>query len=60
MFLHKGTFRDFAQTTKYIFQEWLPQSEYHLDNRIHFSLMDERYLGDHRDSVEEIWVPVKT
>lgn len=58
MFRHKGTFSDFVDNTRYIFQNWLPLSEYQLDDRIHFSVMDDRYLGDHPDSVEEIWIPV--
>jgi len=44
---------------QYIFQTWLPESEYSVDNRPHFALMGEKYRGNNPDSEEEIWVPVK-
>lgn len=44
---------------QYIFQTWIPESEYWVDNRPHFTLMGEKYRGNNPDSEEEIWVPVK-
>lgn len=44
---------------QYIFQTWIPESEYSVDNRPHFALMGEKYRGNNPDSEEEIWVPLK-
>ena len=60
VFLHKGPASEFHKTVHYIFGTWLPASEYQLDNRPHFEVMGEKYLGHtHPESEEEVWVPVK-
>jgi len=58
VFLHKGPAAEGPRTYQYIFQQWLPNSEYQLDNRPHFAVMGEKYKPDSPDSEEEIWVPV--
>ena len=59
VFLYKGDPREFSATFRYIFGDWLPNSEYELDNRPHFEIMGEKYKNDSPDSEEEIWIPVK-
>lgn len=60
VFLHYGPSHTFPETAKYIFRKWLPASDYELDHRPHFAVMDENYKGpDNPESVEEIWIPVK-
>jgi AraC family transcriptional regulator len=60
VFMHKGSANAFSRTAQYIFEEWLPASNYELDIRPHFQIMGEKYQGpDHPDSVEEVWVPVR-
>ena len=59
VFLHKGAASTGPATFNYIFSTWLPNSEYHLDNRPHFELLGEKYKNDDPDSEEEIWVPIK-
>ncbi len=59
VFIHKGLASDGPITYNYIFKEWLPQSEYELDNRPHMAIMGEKYKNDSPDSEEEIWIPVK-
>lgn len=59
IFIHKGLVADGYKTYDYIFNTWLPQSDYILDNRPHFALMDEKYKNNSADSEEEIWIPVK-
>jgi AraC family transcriptional regulator len=59
VFLHKGTVADFAHTQKFIYTEWLPISEYELDDREHLQIMGNKYINNSSDSDEEIWVPVK-
>lgn len=59
VFLHKGPATEAQKTYHFIFAEWLPNSEYMVDNRPHFAIMDERYKKDDPDSEEEVWIPVK-
>ena len=59
VFQYKGNPADGAEAFKYIFQEWLPQSDYELDNRPHFEVLGENYKNGSNDSEEEIWTPVK-
>tara|TARA_R110002124_G_scaffold282524_3_gene457729 strand:+ start:25 stop:171 length:147 start_codon:yes stop_codon:yes gene_type:complete len=47
-------------TLAYIHLKWLPSSDFELDHRPHFEVLDERYLGSQNlKSVEEVWVPVR-
>ena len=59
VFNYKGPANAALPFFQYIFQIWIPESEYSLDNRPHFALMGEKYRGNNPDSEEEIWVPVK-
>jgi AraC family transcriptional regulator len=58
VFLYKGKSTEFAETFQYIFETWLPASEYRLDSRPHFEVMGEKYKHDDPGSEEEIWIPV--
>ena len=60
VFIHKGATDTFHKTAEFIFSVWLPNSKYELDNRKHFEIMKENYLGPNNpDSEEEVWVPIK-
>lgn len=59
VFMHTGPATEAYQTYHSIFTEWLPNSEYTVDDRPHFAVMDERYKKDDPDSEEEIWIPIK-
>lgn len=43
---------------QYIFQTWLPNSNYKLDKRPHFEVLGEKYKSNDLDSEEEIWIPI--
>jgi AraC family transcriptional regulator len=58
VFVHKGTAETFPQTMGAFFNEWLPQSEYSLDQRTHFCFMPPGYQTNHPLAEEEIWIPV--
>mgnify|MGYP000518502568 CR=1 FL=1 len=58
VFVHKGTTSDFHKTIKTIYVDWLPGSDYELDDRPHFEVLGEKYKNDHPDSEEEVWIPV--
>jgi AraC family transcriptional regulator len=59
VFIHRGPATEGYKTYHSIFTEWLPNSEYTVDDRPHFAVMDERYKKDDPDSEEEIWIPIK-
>lgn len=58
VFIYKGRASDFADSFRYIFMDWLPNSNYQLDNRPHFELLGAKYKNDSPDSEEEIWIPI--
>lgn len=59
VFTHEGTSKEFAETAKFIFEEWLPQSKYKLDDRPHFEILGKDYKGpENPESKEKIWIPV--
>ena len=58
VFNYKGSSKD-NRIFQYIFTEWLPNSEYDLDNRPHFEVLGDKYKNDEPDSEEEIYIPVK-
>jgi len=60
VFLYKGDIVSFPPFFRAIFYDWLPNSEYKLDNsRPHFDLLGAKYKNNDPESEEEIWVPVK-
>jgi len=59
VFIHKGTVADFPKTAQYIFNKWLPNSEYNLDQRPHFELLGDKYNPTDENSEEEVWIPIK-
>jgi AraC family transcriptional regulator len=59
VFLYKGIPAEAEPFFRYIFSEWLPASEYVLDNRPHFEILGEKYKHNDPTSEEEVWIPVK-
>ena len=59
VFIHKGSSSKFQKTFQYIFGQWLPSSEYDLDNRPHFEVLGEKYKNNEEDSEEEVWIPIR-
>jgi AraC family transcriptional regulator len=59
VFHYKGKPSEAQATYQFIYGQWLPNSEYVLDNRPHFALMGENYKGKHPNSEEELWIPIK-
>ena len=58
VFDYKGLNTD-SSIYKYIFGEWIPNSDYELDNRPHFEVLGEKYKNNDQTSEEEIWIPIK-
>lgn len=59
VFLYKGAATDAEATFRYIHTDWLPASGYVLDDRPHFEILGAKYINNHPDSEEEIWIPIK-
>ena len=58
VFIHVGTPQDFPKTFGYIFEEWIPNSEYEVDAREHFELIPKTYRPDDPMAKEEVWIPI--
>ena len=43
----------------HIYGEWLVASDFELDDRPHFEVLDVRYRHSDPDAEEEIWIPVR-
>jgi len=43
----------------YIFEVWLPGSDYLLDDRPHFEVLGDKYKNADPNSEEEIWIPIR-
>lgn len=59
VFVHRGTAETFPQTLGAFFAQWLPQSAYELDDRIHFCFMPPGYQLNDPAAEEEIWIPIR-
>ncbi len=59
VFLYKGSASEADKIFQYIFEVWLPNSGFILDNRPHFAVMGEKYKNNDPDSEEEFWIPIR-
>jgi len=60
VFIHKGPTENFVNSMKHILYTWLPNSKYKLDDRPHFEILGNAYLGPNNpNSEEEIWIPIR-
>jgi AraC family transcriptional regulator len=58
VFNYKGSGTD-NSIFQYIFENWLPDSNYLLDDRPHFEVLGGKYKNADPNSEEEIWIPVR-
>lgn len=59
VFKYKGLPQGFGKLMGYIMANWLPQSNYQLDNRPHFNVLGENYKRDNPESEEDVYIPIK-
>ena len=59
VFIHKGPANLAPKTMQYIFGTWLPNSDYELDDREHFEVLQEGYDPSDINAQEEFWIPIK-
>jgi len=61
VFIYQGPPSAFAPSFQYIVLDWLPRSNYTLDNsRPHFERLGAAYKGEYPESEEEIWIPIRS
>ena len=59
VFHHKGNNgQDFTSLLMFIFNTWLPSSDYVLDHRPHFEVLGAKYKNNDPNSEEEVWIPI--
>lgn len=58
VFDYKGLSTD-TRIFQFIFENWLPNSAYDLDNRPHFEVLGDKYSNNDPSSEEEIWIPIQ-
>ncbi|KJD35967.1 hypothetical protein PW52_08160 [Tamlana sedimentorum] len=58
-FIYKGLPQDIGNFMGLIFENWLPHSEYILDDRPHFNVLGDSYKPNHPESEEVIFIPIK-
>jgi len=59
VFTYKGSSSGASDFFQYIYGEWVPNSNYILDDRAHFEVLGEKYKNNDPSSEEEIWIPIK-
>lgn len=59
IFSYRGPSVQVAAFYRSIFEEWLPNSTYIVDERPHVEVMGEKYKNNDPSSEEEIWIPIK-
>jgi AraC family transcriptional regulator len=57
VFHHQGPATDLS-TFMFIFQTWLPGSDYRLDDREHFEILPENYQPLDANAFEDIYIPI--
>jgi len=58
VFHYVGSNEFATEIFNYIFNIWIPQSEYNIDQREHFEILGEKYKNNDSNSEEEIWIPI--
>lgn len=59
IFVHEGPASTFAGTMRRIFVDWLPASDYELDDREHFEVVPEGWRATDDRAREEIYIPLR-
>lgn len=60
VFAYKGDQSGAQEAFQYILGVWLPSSEYELDDRKHFEILDHRYKRNDKESEEDIYIPIRS
>lgn len=59
VFVYKGDHLGAAAAYQYIYRDWMKETGNTLDDRPHLSVIGSKYIFNHPESEEEIWIPVR-
>lgn len=59
VFNYKGTAQNVQAFFQFIYGEWIPNSDYILDDRPHFEVLGVKYKNNDPNSEEEVWIPIR-
>ena len=59
VFNYQGKAENGSQIFGYIFNNFIPENNFEVDNRPHFEIFDETYNPLSESAEEEIWIPIK-
>ncbi len=60
VFVLKGTYTQAVEILGRIYNNWLPASEFEVDNRPNFTRFDQNHKIDDEDAQETFWLPVRS
>jgi AraC family transcriptional regulator len=59
VFNYKGKAENGPELFRYIFQNFIPENRFEVDNRPHFEIFGDDYNPNDDSAEEEIWIPIK-
>lgn len=59
VFNYKGKAENGPELFRYIFQNFIPENQFEIDNRPHFEIFGEDYNPNDDFAEEEIWIPIR-
>lgn len=59
VFNYKGKAENGPEIFRYIFQNFIPENQFEVDNRPHFEIFGDDYNPNSDSAEEEIWIPIK-
>ncbi len=59
VFNYKGKAENGPEIFRYIFQNFIPENQFEVDNRPHFEIFGDDYNPNDDSAEEEIWIPIK-
>jgi len=59
VFSYKGKAENGPEIFRYLFQTFIPENQFEIDNRPHFEIFGDDYNPNDDSAEEEIWIPIK-
>lgn len=59
VFNYKGKAENGPEIFRHIFQNFIPENQFEIDNRPHFEIFGDDYNPNTDSAEEEIWIPIK-
>lgn len=59
VFKYKGKAENGPELFRYLFQNFIPENHFEVDNRPHFEIFGDHYNPNDDSAEEEIWIPIK-